>query len=505
MNIVVRLLTNVISALKKENARIKHELSRFSARYKKSEEKIQLLSRDLIKQKEEVRLLMEKLAKLSKNSGTSSKPPSSDIVKPKRKPKDKGGKRGAGGQKGHPKHGRTPFADSLIDSRVDHFLDACSTCGSEVELNLVLAPRVIQQAEIVSVPIQIEEQRAYAYWCPRCRKYHYAAFPPEVLAAGLFRAKLTAVVAYMKNVCHCSFSNIRRYIRDVLKLTVSRGYLSKLVSKVSRSLDFSYKELLERLPLSAVVNVDETGHKENGERFWTWVFRTDLFVLFKIEKSRGSCVLVETLGKEFNGLLGCDYFSAYRKYMKDFGVTLQFCLAHLIRDVKYLAALPDTATNEYGKGLLGMIKHMFKIIHDNQEQPFDGFTGRLTRVREQIIEFAINKVPSEIGEDGKEKKKEAYNMAKRFKDNGKAYFEFITSPGIDPTNNIAEQAIRFVVIDRIVTQGTRSIKGRKANERLWTVIATCRLRGQNAFNFILKSVEAFFNGAQPPSLTFDSG
>jgi len=39
---------------------------------------------------------------------------------------------------------------------------------------------------------------------------------------------------------------------------------------------------------------------------------------------------------------------------------------------------------------------------------------------------------------------------------GDAYFRFVTTPGVAPTNNLAEQAIRFVVLDRRVTQGTRS-------------------------------------------------
>ena len=41
---------------------------------------------------------------------------------------------------------------------------------------------------------------------------------------------------------------------------------------------------------------------------------------FRIDESRGSQVLVEVLGEEFEGVIGCDYFSAYRKYMGDFGV-----------------------------------------------------------------------------------------------------------------------------------------------------------------------------------------
>lgn len=91
-------------------------------------------------------------------------------------------------------------------------------------------------------------------------------------------------------------------------------------------------------------------------------------------------------------------------------------------------------------------------------------------------------------------------MAKRFRQHAEAYFTFITTPGMDPTNNVAEQAIRFVVIDRHVTQGTRSVKGRRANQRLWTVIATCALQGRSAFAFILEAVEAFVHDRPAPSL-----
>ena len=63
--------------------------------------------------------------------------------------------------------------------------------------------------------------------------------------------------------------------------------------------------------------------------------------MFKIDPTRSGDVVIAVLGKEFNGVLGCDYFSAYRRYQREFNVTLQFCLAHLIRDVKSLTTLPD--------------------------------------------------------------------------------------------------------------------------------------------------------------------
>ena len=96
--------------------------------------------------------------------------------------------------------------------------------------------------------------------------------------------------------------------------------------------------------------------------------------------------------------------------------------------------------------------------------------------------------------------KHARNLAKRFRENGEAYFRFITTPGIDPTNNLAEQAMRFVVIDRHITQGTRSEKGRRWCERIWTVIATCAQQGRGVFQFLLDSVQAYLSGTSPPSL-----
>ena len=462
------------------------------------------LSNTIESQQEQIKALEVKVAKLSKNSSNSSKPPSSDdITKPTSKKKTKKGKRKIGGQPGHERHDRPLFAVEEIDKFHPYILATCPDCHGEVSI-MDGEPRIIQQVELIEVPLIREEHRSYPVWCPKCGKIHYMPFPPEVYKEGLLKERLTSLVAYMKNVCHASFSTIRKYIRDVLGEKVSRGYLRKVIEKVSRSLEAPYNELLDRLPLETIVNVDETGHKENGDKFWTWVFKAELYVLFKIDKSRGSKVLIDILGKEFNGVLGCDYFSAYRKYMKDFNISIQFCLAHLIRDIRFLTTLTDAETNAYGQKLLDQVKNMFKVIHNRDSMTPQTFTAALEHAKQKIIATALNNVPSRVNKKGKEEKREAQNMVNRFRLYGKAYFEFITTPGLDPTNNVAEQAIRFVVIDRHVTQGTRSVKGRQSNERLWTVIATCSLQGRSAFNFILESVRAYFHDQPAPSLLLDS-
>ena len=387
-------------------------------------------------------------------SSTSSKPPSSDIVKkPKDKPKH-GRKRKRGGQVGHAPHQRPPFAPEQIDATHEYTLDQCPDCGGTLE-EADTAPRVLQQVEIIEVPLRIEEHRGLA-----------------------------------------SFSTIRRFLRDVVGVTISRGQLAKLVQKVSASLEGTYQELLRALPKEARLNVDETGHPDSGERLWTWCFRASLFTVFHIDASRGSKVLLDVLGQEFDGLIGCDYFSAYRKYMKHSHVLVQFCLAHLIRDVKFLVAHPDAANRRYGTLLLKHLRELFRIIHDRAYYTSEqGFRLVLAGQRDRLVAAALQNLPAT---------REARNLAKRFTDHAESYFRFITEPDVEPTNNLAEQAIRFVAMHRRMTQGTRGEKGQHWCERLWTVATTCVQQGRSVFAFLLEAVQAHFQGDPFPSLLINS-
>lgn len=466
-------------------------IRRLEKRIAEQDELIAELKTALVAKDKRIADLEAQLATLKKNSSTSSKPPSSDIVKPARKPKDgKGIKRKRGGQPGHPKHARPAFPPDEVTETHHYALCGCPGCGGPL-VPTEDDPRVIQQIEVEKKPLRVDEHRAARYWCEKCQKKHTAPLPPEVERGGLAGPRLTAVVAYLKGGCHASFSTIRKYVRDVLGVTISRGQLRKLVEKVSRSLEQTYNEIVEQLSSQPTLNVDETGHKENGKRYWTWCFRAEAFTAFKIAGSRGSDVLFDLIGWDFDGVLGCDYFSAYRKYMKDAGVLVQFCFAHLIRDVRYLTTLKCPASVVYAERLLREIRGLFKIIHSHEGNDSETLRKKLKRQSSKIIALAVDDVPEA---------RQAQNMAKRFRKHGHAYFEFITTPEMDPTNNLAEQAIRFVVIDRLVTQGTRSERGRKWCERIWTVMATCAQQGRSAFDFILDAVESYFHGRPAPSL-----
>jgi transposase len=455
--------------------------------------RVEALEAELAALKEVVARLSQQLAAARKDSSNSSKPPSSDIVKPPKPPPPQGqDRRRIGGQPGHPKHERAAFPpESVNGGSFDHRLDSCPACGRGLHPTRTLAPRVVQQVDIRAVPLTIEEHRSHSGWCPHCQKMYEAPLPPGIQRGGLIGPSLTTWIAYLKGACHASFSTVRKFLRDVVGVTISRGELARIIGKVSRALERPYEELLEDLPAQARLNVDETGHKQNGQRQWTWCFRAALYTLFKIDPTRSADVLVAVLGAEFDGVLGCDYFSSYRRYRREFGVLLQFCLAHLIRDVKYLTTLPDARDRAYGERLREALRELFAVIHRREELPAVTFRSQLDAARAEVLRRGTQGVPET---------RHSRNLAQRLEKHGENYFRFLTTPGVEPTNNLAEQAIRFVVLDRLVTQGTRSAAGNRWCERIWTVIATCDQQGRSVFAYLEAVVAAWFAGTEAPSL-----
>ena len=171
-----------------------------------------------------------------------------------------------------------------------------------------------------------------------------ATLPPEVRRAGLLGPRLTALVAYQKGACHMSVETIRRFLADVFRLSISHGQVMKTVRKAILAFGPCYEQLQGALPQQAYMGIDETGHPERGRGLWSWCFHVpgqDGFTWFHIDPSRGSNVLKQCLGEAFDGIVGCNYFSAYRKFLRETNVWLQLCWAHLREDtyaVKYFHA-----------------------------------------------------------------------------------------------------------------------------------------------------------------------
>lgn len=432
-------------------------------------------------------MLKERITQLEKNSSNSSKPPSSDIVKPLKILRRLSTKRKRGGQRGHKKFLRQPFEQKQVDEVIEYELTGKDAVG----LKPLDEWFVIQQIELPEKMYKVIEHRARKYLDPVTGKIHIAPMPDDIRKGGLLGAKITAAIAFIKGGCHMSYTTIQQFFKELMQLHISPGMLCKATRKVSHSLQPAYEQLAERLPHESQVGVDETGHHDQGNLYWTWCFDTPSYSLFSIDKSRGSKVLERMLGKDFSGIVCADYWGAYRKYARLFDVQVQYCMAHLIREIRFLAQHSVKKLSCWGNLLLEWLKKLFKTLHSRNSYTLEGFQRAMEQIKQGFLS-RVRRPPDHAL---------AKKLARRFR--GKAaedYFRFLTKPRLEPTNNSTERQIRPVVIDRRITQGTRGDTGMRWCERIWTILATCKKQKRNVLEFIHHTLLAHWTNTCYPEL-----
>ena len=439
--------------------------------------------------------LEAQLAAAKKTSRNSSKPPSSDIVKPPADPHKPGKKRKRhiGGQKGHPKHDAKlslDHADNIVEFKVESFVDS---------RNLVPAPdaepKILFQYELVEKPVELTAYIAHPYLDRTTGQVVYPSFPRKVERAGLLGPRLTALAACIKCGLHASYSGTRSLL-GFLGANVCRATRCNKLEKMAAALGFSYDQLLTALPEESYINIDESGHADKPfnkpaghPKHWIWVFVAATFTVFRIFDSRSTNALREVLGANCEAIIGSDFYSSYKCFMKEANIKVQFCWAHLIRDIKFLGESTDKPTANYGNRLLKLCRLIFHLQHLRSELGEELFRRKMMRLKEKFL--ATGRRSQAAG---------AQDMVARLKDFGDEYFLFLENPQIEPTNNLAEREIRHCVIDRRITQGTRGKSGQRWCERIWTVLATCARQRRDAFAFLAESIRTYYAGEPQPSL-----
>ncbi len=462
------------------------------------------LQKQIQRQDERIAELELRLAKALKNSFNSSKSPSSDIVKPPKKT-DRRKKAKRGGQKGHSRNLRELLPPERVDEEILYEIQAVEV--HELGLTPTDQFEIIQHVELLDLPIHVTEHRLRKYLDHDGKTI--LPHVPELLHQPIFGPRMLSMIGWLKSRAHCSYSTIAVWMSDVLQIPVSRGYLAKLCNGViSASLADAHQELKLAIPEQPQLGSDESSLKNNGKKHWIWCITAPLFTLFHIASSRSRSVLEELIGTDYEGFIHFDYFSANCSFAWNFDVKAQYCWAHLIRDIRFLLKHPDKKTQAWAERLLNRSRKMFSAWHRHDEMTDAGFHRSMLTHRDRFLK-QVRKPPDS---------KEATNLAARFVviafqredsdevqsyDLSSDYFRFMFAPSVEPTNNHSEQQIRHCVIDRRITQGTRSVAGQRYHQRMWTAIATCGKQGRSFFHFLHASIEANLNGQSAPSLLTD--
>ena len=435
----------------------------------------------------ELKATVEKLQDIvNRNSGNSSQPPSQD--RPEQKPvKEKPSQpRKRGGQPRHRGHHRALVEP--VDEIIHHKPVSCRNCGALV-LGEDPTPYRHQVTELPIVKPYVVDHQVHRIDCPCCGLTNRGELPPEV-AASQFGVNVISLVALLRGRYRLSKRQVSQVLWECFGIEMAASTVVNHQQVISQALAEPVAELHPYVQQQPTCNVDETSWRQAGQskRSWLWTVVTRYATLFRIAPSRGSPVARDLLGENYTGVAGTDRYSAYTWLAHR-----QFCWSPLLRDFQKILEREDDS----------------HLIGWNLKLQAEYLLVLWARVRDGTLPYADflvafppiqNLIRSGLTEGLRSTSARTTATCRQLLDGDAALWLFVTVPGVEPTTNSAERALRHPVLWRRMSHGTPSDTGSLFVERLLSVVETCRPQQRPVFDFLRQALNAYRARQPAPSL-----
>ena len=280
-------------------------------------------------------------------------------------------------------------------------------------------------------------------------------------------------------------------MRDVgFGVDVGLGSVSNIEREMSRSMASAVEAARSHVRGSPVVHADETSWRQTRRKAWLWTAATPDVTVFRIDRRRSGFVARELLGATFDGVAVSDRFSGYSWLPVE---QRQVCWAHQRRDFQEMVDRDDTGW-WVGAALLDHIRPMFRWWRQLRD-------GDMTLTRFQLRMRTVERhVRTDLVIGSMCASDKTAGTCAELRKLEPALWTFVREPGVEPTNNFAERAIRPAVLWRKGSFGTHSEHGSRFVERILSVVASLKQQGRNALEFLVVALRSYLGGQQPPSL-----
>jgi transposase len=427
---------------------------------------------------------------LNRNSGNSSRPPSSDrpgVVKDKGVEKKRSGRK-RGGQPGHPGRQRKLVSVEELKAAYDLKPATCRCCGEGLS-GEDLQPYRHQVAEIPPVKVEVTEYRLHAITCSTCGTVTRAQLPAGVPQGG-FGPRFQAMVSILSGRYHLSKRETVGILDDFFAVDLGLGSVPKLAKRTSAAIAQVVEEARSYVRSQAVAHQDETGWREGAKKAWLWVLATQSVTVFLIDLHRSAEVVKKMLGTDFKGILSSDRWSAYNWLDNRYR---QLCWSHLQRDFQAFVERGGDS-QALSEALLTFAHQMFSAWHLVQ-------TGNLSRTQFQDQMQPLRTQVGELLRQGTTCTHSATaGTCRDILKREPALWTFVDVEGVEPTNNSAEQKIRSGVLWRNSSFGTQSEAGSRYVERIMTVVSTLKQQKRNLLDYLTEACQAANDGRPAPTL-----
>lgn len=437
------------------------------------------------------------------NSANSSLPPSSDQpaakainAKQRRERRrnnsaakilreESGEQRKRGAQPGHPAHRRPLDAEPEFEGEpIEARPRVCPRCKSSLDDS---APEYQRpKVEVVWDFIPRERRvkatgwKRYSVKCPQCQRVVFGETPDCCFGAGL-----AALVSLLHGRLRVGFREIVLFLEDCFGIRACLGSVARLCREASEALGAKYDEILKAVQESEVTHADETSWRNVGKRAWLMTAVGEDATVFQIGLGASHAADVDSLLGPIN---------AERTIVSDRGRIFdhlptrnrQVCHCHLARNFKGLEAWGGKSA-ELGKSLLGCERDLFRAWHrfvKGGQADREQLQADLEPVKAKLRELLASGAKSAV--DGE--------FCRGILKVWDALWTFAEREGVEPTNNEAERALRHAVLWEKISLGTWSNWGCRFVERIESLVATSRQRGESVLGTLTEAIRAYRAG-----------
>jgi regulator of replication initiation timing len=437
--------------LRRENAELRSRVSEVLERNTHLETENQHLREENKNLKEELQKLKLELFGLKKSRKTKKK---ADDDHPESKPKKLGPPRAH--------KGTSRRKPERIDRKVVLKLESCPHCDGSIT---PLKPRYRYSEDLVPVTLVATEYEINQYYCKTCKKTVYPEVP-ELIDNCHFGIRFLLYITYLRYVMNLPYNKMAKLLNDTYDAGVSEGTLISYIKKAAEIFGPEYRRIKRQMKEMDVCHYDDTGQRIDGDNRWLWVFINKEAVLYHTSKSRSKKVVMEILGEDYDGVTVQDFYPSYdgapgRK---------QKCWSHLIKPARELAEKkqPPPMAEELYQGFQ-------KIYHDAKECE----KGLRTKRQRKKAHRRFVKRLKAFAKRSCWQHCDVKRLANRALKYRKELFTFLLVPGVEPTNNPAERALRPPVRQRKISGCHRTWEGALNRDILMSVMGTMALQGED--------------------------
>jgi transposase len=444
------------------------------------------------------------LEKANRTSQNSSSPPSADPPGFGKKQEKKKSNKKRGGQPGHEGKNRDLYPPEECTEVVEHHPTVCSGCGESLT-GVDENPYRHQIVEIPPIEPIVIEHRLHQLTCSQCGTQTRATLPENINKSG-YGVRVVATVALLSAVYRNSHRMVQSALAELFDISMSLGTVNKLRLEASNAIASCVDEAKQYIQQSDVVGADETSFRQGNidgcnpkqSQAWLWVAVTPLVTFFQIALTRCTQAAQNLLGENFTGVLNSDRYASYNWVDIEHR---QLCWAHLKREFIKISERTGVS-KELGTALVKQQEKLFELWHRVRDGTLtrSNFIELVNDIRSSIKALLLEAANYQITSKEKTPLAKTVRTCRQLLKVEPAMWLFVTTEGVEPTNNTAERAIRPAVIWRRTSFGSQTKTGSTFVARMLTVVTTLKSQQRNVLEFMTQAVADARQGKEAPSL-----